>query len=82
MTHLVCAPVPRGLDGESEHQAGPGQVSCDGVPEDVEGVWSRCVTLLADVHSDEGGDGFHVLGLEARVASHLVESCGHKQEFH
>lgn len=72
-TDLIGAPVPGGLHGESEHKAGPRQVSCDRVPEEVEGVCPRLVASLVDVGGD-GRDGLHVEVLESFVASDLVES--------
>lgn len=70
--HLIGAPVPGGLDGESEDEAGPGQVTCDGVPEQVEGVGARLVALGADVARDVG-DGLEVERVEIFITSHLVE---------
>lgn len=74
--HLISAPVPGGLNGESKHQARPRQVSCDRIPEDMEGVRTGLVAALADVPRD-GRDGVHVAMLEVFITSHLVESCGH-----
>lgn len=73
LTDLVSAPVPGGLDGESEHKARPRQISCDRIPKDVEGVRPRLVAFCADI-SRNGGNGVHVLPLEVFIASHLVES--------
>lgn len=74
MTDLIGAPVPRGLYSESKHHAGPGQVSCDGVPKNVEGVMPRLVATLADVPRD-GGNGLHVAFLETFIAAHFIEGC-------
>lgn len=71
-THLIGAPVPGGLDGESEDEAGPGQVTGDGVPEKVEGVWARLVALGTDVARDVG-DGLEVERVEIFITSHLVK---------
>jgi len=73
--HLVRAPVPGSLDGESKDQARPGQVSRYGVPEDVEGVLARLVARRADASGDVG-HGLHVFPLEVLVAPHLVEGWG------
>lgn len=70
--HLIGAPVPGGLDSESEDKARPGQVPGDGVPEKVKGVWSRGVAFRADV-TRYVGDGAEVARVEIIITSHLVE---------
>lgn len=70
--HLIGAPVPGGLDGESEDEARPGQVTRDGVPEKVEGVLSRRVAFGADV-ARYVGDGGEVARVEVIITSNLVE---------
>lgn len=63
MTDLIGAPVPGGLNGESKDQAGPRQVSGNGIPENMEGVWPRLVAGSADVGGD-GRDGLEVQLIE------------------
>lgn len=70
--NLIGAPVPGGLDGESEDEAWPGQVTRDGVPEKVEGVRARLVALGANVARDVG-DGLEVERVEIFITSHLVK---------
>lgn len=36
--YLVSAPVPRGQDGQAQSHARPGQVSGDGIPEEMHRV--------------------------------------------
>lgn len=73
-TDLISAPVPGGLNGESEDEARPWQVSRNRIPKNVEGVGPRLVAARTEVARD-GGDGLHVAMLEAFIASHLIESC-------
>lgn len=73
MTYLISAPVPDGLNGESKHQAGPRQVTCDRVPENMERIcpWliAACAVVTRDIR-----DSVHVTLQEVLVASHLMES--------
>lgn len=71
--HLICTPVPGGLDCESEDEARPRQVPGDGVPEKVEGVGSGRVAFRTDV-ARYVGNGSEVLRVEVIITSHLVES--------
>lgn len=70
--HLICAPVPGGLDSESEDEARPRQVPGDGVPEKVEGVRAGRVAFGTDV-ARYVGDGSEVLRVEIIITSHLIE---------
>lgn len=71
--YLVRAPVPGGQYGDSQSHARPGQVSGDGVPEQVHGVLSGHVA--GAVGDDLAGHGRAVHVLQVAKASDLVESC-------
>lgn len=72
--YLVRAPVPGGQYSESQSHAGPGQVSSDGVSEQVHGV------LTGQVASAVGDDlAWHrhaVHTLQVAIATNLIEGCG------
>lgn len=72
-TDLVGAPVPDGLDGESENEARPRQIPRDGIPEQVEGIGPRLVALRIK-SACVFGDGFHVELLEVLKAAHFGKS--------
>lgn len=72
-TDLIGAPVPDGLNGESENEARPRQVPRDGVPEEVEGIRPRLVALGLEA-GRVGGDGGHVAIMEAIKAAHFAKS--------
>lgn len=72
-TYLVRAPVPGGQDGDTQSHARPGQVSRDGVPEQVHGVLSGQVA--GAVGDDLAGHGRAVHVLQVAKATDLVESC-------
>lgn len=73
-TYLVRAPVPGGQYSETQSHAGPGQVSGDGVSEQVHGVLARQVA--GAVGNDLAGHGHTVHVLQVAKATDLVESCG------
>lgn len=73
LTDLIGAPVPDGLNGEAENEAGPRQIPRDGVPEEVEGVGPRLVALGLDA-GGVGGDGEHVAVVEVLKAAHFTKS--------
>lgn len=77
-TYLVGAPVPRGQYGEAQGHAGPGQVSGDGVPEQVHGVlaWQVAGTVGDDLTGHCGA----VHALQVPKSPDLVESCGRGEE--
>lgn len=72
--YLVGAPVPRGQDGEAQRHARPGQVSADGVPEEVHGVLAGQVA--GAVGNDFTGHCYAVHVLQVPKSTDLVESCG------
>lgn len=72
--YLVRAPVPGGQYGEPKRHARPGQVSGDGVSEQVHGVLTRQVA--GTVGNDLTGHCHAVHMLQVAEAANLVESCG------
>lgn len=72
--YLVRTPVPGGQDEEPKSHAGPGQVSSDGVSEQVHGVLTRQVA--GAVGNNLTGHRQAVDALQVAVAANLVESCG------
>lgn len=72
--YLVGAPVPGGQYEEPQSHAGPGQVSIDGVSEQVHGVLTRQVA--GTVGNYLTGHRQAVDVLQVAVATNLVESCG------
>lgn len=73
-TYLVRAPVPSGQYSETQSHAGPGQVSGDGVPEQVHCVLSGQVAGAVGNDLARHGHAVHVL--QVAKATDLVESCG------
>lgn len=73
VTDLIGAPVPDGLNGESENKARPWQIPRDRIPEQVEGIGPRLVAVRLDA-ACVGGDGGHVALLEVFKAAHFVKS--------
>lgn len=71
--YLVGAPVPRSQYGEPQCHARPGQVSSDGVSEQVHGVLTWQVA--GTVWNDLTGHRHAVHTLQVTVPSNLVEGC-------
>lgn len=72
--YLVGAPIPGGQYGEPQSHAGPGQVSSDGVSEEVHGVLTWQVA--GTVGNDLFGHCHAIHMLQFAVAADLFESCG------
>lgn len=84
VTDLIGAPVPDGLNGESENEARPRQIPRDGIPEQVEGIGPRLVALGLEA-GGVGGDGGHVAIVEVFKAAHFAKSwrlMGKLEEMH
>lgn len=72
--YLVRAPVPGGEYGEAQSHAGPGQVSGDGVSEQVHGILSWQVA--GAVGNDLTWHGHAVHTLQVAITTDLIEGCG------
>lgn len=71
--YLVSAPVPGGHYGKAQSHARPGQVSGDGIPEQVHGVGPRQVA--GGVWDNLTGNCFAVDFLQIPIATNFIESC-------
>lgn len=72
--YLVGAPVPGGQYGEPQGHSWPGQVSSDGVSEQVHGVLTWQVTRT--VGNNLTGHCHAVHMLQVTIATDLVKCCG------
>lgn len=71
--YLVGAPVPSGQYGEPQRHSRPGQVSRDGVSEQVHGILAGQVTRT--VGNDLPGHRHAVHPLQVIISSYFVEGC-------
>ena len=71
-TYLVSAPVPGGQYGEAQSHAGPGEVSGDGISEQVHGVgpWQ----VAGAVGDNLTGHRYAVHALQVFIPANLVKS--------
>lgn len=72
--YLVGAPVPGSQYGEPQCHTRPGQVSSDGVSEEVHGILAWQVA--GAVGNDLTGHCHAVHALQVTISTNLVKGCG------